>query len=437
MKNLSNVNVNVNLRSAETEEFISRRPSFAVRWGNSILFSLLIAVLALSWFIEYPEIISAKGKVNSVNGPKEVVARASGKLLNIFVSEGEFVEKGAVIGYIESLANHDSEEQLRAFVDSLNSLVVSDKIEEVNKFYPDYSRQKHLSELGELQSSFEEFLKTFTFFKDYLSNGIYEKKKTLLKSDLLKITELHSLLEEQMKYMRQDLNLSDENFTVSKSLVEDKVISPLDFRNETSKLLLKKMSLPQIKMAIVNNEVQFNAKIKEISELENQILVEKNNFIQALQTLRSSLAAWEYKYRLTATLAGSVSFSGFLEEGQEVKDGQKLFVISPRNSIYYFEMLIPQYDFGSVDVGQKVLLKFEAYPFERFGMSTGQITMISKISSDSGFLAKVSLNDSAQARVVLPGFQLKDGLVAKAEIVTKDVKLIHRLFYFLRGKASR
>ena len=52
---------------------------------------------------------------------------------------------------------------------------------------------------------------------------------------------------------------------------------------------------------------------------------------------------------------------------------------------------MPQYNFGKLKPGQKVLLKFQAYPFQQYGSVAGKIDHISASPSDSGYLAKVIL----------------------------------------------
>jgi HlyD family secretion protein len=111
--------------------------------------------------------------------------------------------------------------------------------------------------------------------------------------------------------------------------------------------------LPQINSAIITNESQQNDKRKEIAELENQIIVQKNTFTQALQTIKSQLQAWEFKYLLKASIDGTVSFTGFFQENQEIKNGQPLFYIQPTNTAYFVEMLIPQYNFGKIKLGSR------------------------------------------------------------------------------------
>ena len=149
----------------------------------------------------------------------------------------------------------------------------------------------------------------------------------MLQTDVLNIQKLNNILACQKILLNQDIALSNETYVANKSLANDKVISTLDYSNEKSKMSTKQLSLPQINSSIVTNESQQNEKRKEIAELENQLIVQKNTFIQALQIIKSQVQAWEFKYMLKAPVAGTVSFTRFFQENQEMKIGQTLFYV--------------------------------------------------------------------------------------------------------------
>lgn len=196
------------------------------------------------------------------------------------------------------------------------------------------------------------------------------------------------------------------------------------------------MTLPQINATIITNESQQNEKKKEIADLENQIIVQKNTFIQALHTLQSQIESWEFKYLLKAPVSGRLSFTGFFQENQEMKAGQKLFYILPSNSNYFVEMLIPQYNLGKVKEGQKVLLKFQAYSYQEYGSVEGTIEHINTLPSDSGYLAKVILSNGLITNYKKP-LQYKYGLLAQAEIITQNMRLLERFYNNLAEQFKR
>jgi len=252
----------------------------------------------------------------------------------------------------------------------------------------------------------------------------------------LLIKPLYAILSDQKRLLQQDLSLSIENFNANESLAKDKVISALDYRNEKNKLIAKQLSLPQINASIVSNESQQNEKRKEIAELENQIIVQKNTFVQALHTMKSQIQAWEFKYLLKTPVSGIVSFSGFFQENQEMKAGQPLFYVQPDNTSYFVEMLVPQYNFGRVKQGQTVLLKFQAYPFEQYGSVVGKIDYINSTPSDSGYLAKVILPNGLITNYKKP-LQYRNGLFAQADIITENMRLLERFYYNITKQLKR
>ncbi|MEO6233154.1 MAG: HlyD family efflux transporter periplasmic adaptor subunit [Ferruginibacter sp.] len=417
----------------EIEEIISNRMPFAVRWGTVFFFSLLLGIAGICWFIQYPDIVVAQARLNGINAPRQVVTKTDGKLIKIVVKENVDVQQGQLLAYMESIANPTSVNAISHQLDSITELISRNHTDEIIQFLP--SNIAPVSgirdeALGELQTPYQVFMQAFITFRDFLSSGFYLRKKVMLLKDMQNIQKLNSILSTQKTLLTQDLSLSNETYDASKSLADDKVISSLDYRNEKSKLIAKQLSLPQINTSIVLNESQQNEKRKEIADLENQIIVQKNIFIQALQTMKSQVQAWEYKYLLKAPVAGRVSFTGFFQENQEMKAGQTLFYIQPVNTAYFVEMLVPQYNFGKVKKGQRVLLKFQAYPNEQYGAVNGIIDFISTTPSDSGYLAKVILPNQLITNYKKP-LQYHNGLTAQAEIITEDMRLLERFYYNL------
>ena len=210
----------------------------------------------------------------------------------------------------------------------------------------------------------------------------------------------------------------------------------MDYRNEQSKFIGKQLSMPQIKSAILTNESLQNDKRKEIAELENQIIVQKNNFIQAVQSLISQFQQWEFKYLVKAPIDGTVQMAGFYQQNQYIKSGQLLFYVQPDSMQYFTELFISQYNFGKVSVGQEVLLKFQAYPYEQFGSVSGKIEFISPIPTDSGFLARVSLPKGLTTNYGKT-LHYQYGLFAQADIVTENMRLLDRFYYNIRRQLNR
>ncbi|OJW35536.1 MAG: hypothetical protein BGO54_04295 [Sphingobacteriales bacterium 46-32] len=412
-------------RSADISELISSKPPFVQRHGVTILAAIGVLVAALAWFIRYPDTVPATAVLNSIDGPREVVTRTNGKLVKILVHNEEAVEKGQPLAFLESTANHQEVIRLSNWLDTIGYFL-EDSPDKLTLFV-----NQRFRGLGELQMAYQTFATKFQEFGNYLSNGFYVQKRGMLTRDMQFLEELEGQLQEEHQLMNLDLLLSDTTFKGHESLQKDRVISPMEYRNERSKLISKQLTIPQVRMAIINNKSQLHEKRKEVAELDNQILQQQLVFTQALQTLKSQVEEWKMKYILIAPLNGQITFVGFFQENQEIKADQTICFVNPSNSNYYAEAFVPQYNLGKIRTGQKVLLKLTAYPWEEFGILEGELAYLNNIPSDSGFLAKISLPHDLVTNQEKK-IQFRMGLQAKAEIVVADSRLIDRFFRTLR-----
>jgi multidrug efflux pump subunit AcrA (membrane-fusion protein) len=181
--------INNTIRSEAVKEIISNKPSFVVRYGISFFFVILCLVAIVCWFIKYPDMVNTKALLTSVNAPKPVVTNISGKLIKLAIKENDSVTKGQIIGYIEATANHEEILQLAQKVKQVEQLLANNKSEAVQPFF-----ENNFTQLGELQPGYQTLSQAFLNFKNYLSNGFYLKKKTMLATDMINIKRLHTNL---------------------------------------------------------------------------------------------------------------------------------------------------------------------------------------------------------------------------------------------------
>lgn len=421
---------NIKLFSSEVQEIISQKPVWIVRNGIVVFLMITIAIIAISFFIQYPDIVNANADLISVNAPKEIKAKTDGRLVKLLVKEGQYVEQNDMIGFVESRAFHNE-------VISLSSLlnIIEFSAEKNTERLPSLLNNDYKN-LGELQPSYQVFMQAFNTFCQYISSGYYLRKKRMLQADLIFLQKLHDNLNEQKVMQKEDLDLANKNFAASKSLSNDKVIADVEFRNEKSKLISKAMTIPQIDATILNNENGRHEKNKEIAQLENEISQQKVIFLQALHTLKSQIDDWKNKYVFIASLSGKIAFNRMLEENMLLSVGQTICFINPNNTQVYASVLIPQANFGKIKIGEKVILKLPSYPYQEFGTVTGRLDFVAAIPTDSGYDARVLLPNGLSTNYKKQ-LQFHEGLTAKAEIITEDLKLSDRIFNGLRSVLKR
>ena len=97
---------NINLRSEDVQEILTRVPNWMIRWGNLLILGIIIMIFALTCFISYPDIVSTKIMVTTNVPPEKIVAKTTGRIEVIAVKNHAIVAKNTVLAIIENAANY-------------------------------------------------------------------------------------------------------------------------------------------------------------------------------------------------------------------------------------------------------------------------------------------------------------------------------------------
>jgi multidrug resistance efflux pump len=407
------------LNSEEVQEIITAVPSWILRGGISIIFLVLLSIVALSAFIDYPDIVKTNLKINSLNAPKSVFAKQTGKIMSLLVKEGDYVKQGSPLAFMESTASHRDVMHLRQILELIGGSLDKQEIYKQGSL-------KSLN-LGELQTVYQNFHLQYLLFVSTQRGGYYLNRKAYLERDLQEIVKLKEQIVLQQEIQKREFKNIYDEYEAYKKLKNKGVISKSEFIAQENKYLSGNYPLQQSVTALLNNSSTYAQKQKEILELDHTIQDERAKFVQGLNNMITQTDAWLNQYVLRAPVSGLVSFAGIVQENQTVNGNQEIFMINPENADFFGEVQIPQYNMGKVRVGQHALIKMRSYPFEQFGMIRGRISYISDVAfKDSVFTAKITLdhfeNKDPHYKMIL-----KNGMRADAEIITQKSSLLQRL----------
>lgn len=132
--------------------------------------------------------------------------------------------------------------------------------------------------------------------------------------------------------------------------------------------------------------------------------------------------------------------------GSVVREAETLFVLVPRDETLRVEVNVEGRDIGQVAVGQAVRIKFEAFPFQKYGTATGEVGVISQDSflpdpkaegarraSSPYYRVLVDLRDT-HLRLPPERVQLIPGMAVTAEMKVGKRRVISYFLYpLLRG----
>ncbi|MFO0357754.1 MAG: HlyD family efflux transporter periplasmic adaptor subunit [Sphingobacteriaceae bacterium] len=413
------------IRSEEVNEILSDTPKWILRWGISIMFILIIVGVSLTYFIKYPDILTADINLTTLNPPITLVAKSNGKLTHLFVKDKQQVNINEAIGIIENTANYN---------DVFELLQKANLLEEKYKYSDSIISIEFNDSLktGEITPYYLQFLKALKDINLYLKINSYNKQIDLLKKDLVNYNTLLNKYTLQQKINNEQLKLFENDFNRDKKLFEEKAISAREFETQKKNYLYAQNSNEQSKITVSNALIQINNIEKNILQLAIQDYQEKtklrNEFNQQLKTLIAEIKKWKEIYVVESPVSGKLSFFNVWTVNQNVKQGDELFAIIPNAKQEFIgKCALPVLNTGKLAIGQKVNIKLDIYPYNENGMLNGIVTNIAEVPNKDNLLIDVKLINGLTTSYNKTLVR-KEEMKGKAEIITTSKTLLTRIF---------
>ena len=388
---------------------------------------VIISLLIGSWFFKYPDIIQSRITLTTQNPPASLVAKNSGKITNIFVSEKQEVKQNQIIAIIENTANYHDVLKLEALLNKQkeNSLLID-------------SINFTLGELQQIYSSYSRLLHDYYNFKEL---DYYHKKIESVTNQKRDFKLYYDRLWTQRGMKEQELKLAKQQFERDKSLFEKDVYSKSDFEKAQKKYLQEKLSFENIRTTLANTQMQINQLDQQILDLQLQESKEQSRqqiaIEEALQNLKSQIKQWKQRYLIISPIDGKVTFTKIWSKNQNVQTGEIVATVIPNKATNIIgKIQIPAVGVGKVKLGQTVNIKFDNFPYMEFGLLRANIKSISliPIQTEKGaiYTAEVEIPDTLISNY---GKQLKfsQEMTGTADIITDDIRLLERFLNPLKS----
>lgn len=423
----------IELRSEEVQEILTRVPHWMIRWGNLVILIVLLLLFLMACIVKYPDIVSAEITITTQTPPEKLVARSSGKIEKIFVENRTFVPKNSPLAVIQNSADYKDVFALKAIVDKID---ISDK-----QFAFPFEKLISLN-LGEIEGSFA------VFEKDYVA---YELNKNLLpyqpegiaqNAEGIELKERLSLLIQQKEISEKELEFKKKELDRYKKLYEKGIIAAQEWETKNLDYLQVEKnfrsliaSISQMKSSI--NDLSRNKRATKISESRDNVSLYRNT-MQSFSQLKKAIADWELAYVLRSSISGEVSFLQIWTENQTITSGDNVFTIIPKNQNNYVgKVKAKALNSGKIKESQEVNIRLSNYPDREFGIIKGKIKSISLTpDKDGNLLIDVSLPNKLETSYHKK-IAFQQEMTGTADIITEDLRLIERLLYQFRDVFKR
>ena len=428
----ANGHINIELRSEEIQDILTRAPKWMIRWGNSILILIILAALVLSYFIKYPDVIPGRAVISTKTPPVYISSKVSGRIGRLLIQNGQIVEKGNVIAEIDNPVPYSSIQYLESFLASGEVFLEDSRSYQldINDDVNLYDATPNYLSLKNSLSSYHAFL-----FDKSAAQNLYDLRTK--KDNYLKIREITV---KEIELSKVDIAYAEEIFKMQKQEFEQGYVSKLEFLNAQSAYNQSLKSQEAIKKSVIQMDMtlaDYQTQINEFAENQKvRLETYRNEIIGLTSSLQNYIIRWKNDFTIKAPLNGRIDFLSRVKTNQLIKAGDELFAIVSPNGEYEVELQIPSNGFGKVKIGQEIKLKLDNFPYNEFGLINANVTGLPVLPNQDTYKLKAELTNGLNSSYGID-VRYSPEMMASAEIITEDLRLIERLFNSLRSIFSQ
>ena len=313
-------------------------------------FILLIPFLLWSYFAKLEQISRANGQVIAVSKKQAIQSANDGVVKDIYVKEGQLVKKGEVIARLEL-------SEFKADVEAIKSNIAA--------------TEAHISRL-----------KAEVFKKDLVFTPLSLEYPEFVSSQKELFKRKQDALNDEIKVLQSALKLARDELNLNLPLVEKGDIG-------ATELIRLKRQVAELEGEIINKRNKYLQESQsELTKYEQELSTLKQEFTDKSVTLERA--------EIYAPVDAIVNNILITTKGAKLRAGDTLMELVPIDDLIIEAKLKPS-EISFIKIGQKALVKLDAYDFSLYGSFDGEVK---HISSDT-ILEKTAKGDEYFFRVLV------------------------------------
>lgn len=405
--------------SSLTQELIDTLPRV---WTRGLLYFLVVIIgIILPWAMlsKVDETGSARGRLEPKGATQRLDASASGTVAQVRVTEGQIVKAGQVIIELESNVLRTDIERTKMKLEGQlnrlsqlevikNQLAIAISAQELQNQAQELEKQAQINQARQNLSANKTAytLAENRFTKDKIEVERYRK---LWKQDVtpeVKVVEMERAAEESRRLLSAalaEIQQADSRLTEQHSSYQSLIQAG--------------------KLAVLKSEQQLKDLQTQITSLQAETSQSKSE----IKSLEFQLDQRTFR----APTEGTIFQLPIQRAGTVVQPGQIVAQIAPKGSILIFKAQMPIPESGFLRPGMPVKLKFDAYPFQDYGVVEARVLKISPDSKPTQtpqgqvemFELEIALDKTYIQNRDKP-IALVPGQTATAEVIVRQRRLI-------------
>ncbi|MCR1817733.1 MULTISPECIES: HlyD family efflux transporter periplasmic adaptor subunit [Stenotrophomonas] len=270
-----------------------------------------------------------------------------------------------------------------------------------------------------------------------------------------------SLIRRQLDQVGEQVALQAEEVEGSQALLErieplgkGGYISAFEIQRQQAVVRAARSRKAELQRQGLELQQQLAAAQESLAKLPLEDATRRNEIVRELADVAQSQAQNDLQRgTLFRARQGGVVAALLVKTGQMVSAGQPMITILPGDAKLQAQLLIPSRAIGFIAPGNRVILRYEAFPYQKFGQQYGRVSIVSRSAltpaehsaltgrlppADQGPLYRV---DVELDRQYVSAYGIKEsirpGMALQADVLIERRRLIEWLFEPLFGIQRR
>lgn len=407
-------------------DLLGRPPGWLLHSGITLVFCVVVGALILSAFIKYPDELSGASVIQYEQTSINISSAVTAVLDTVLVPDGEIVQASELIGILQSDADWKELLDLDTLLDEISKKTPF-------KYLPSFQH------LGAIQANYARWSVAASTYHQYVNNsGLVEQRKAIDRE--IKYTrQLIKIATDQLLLLDQQIELETSDYNRHKTLLEEGVISLQKYEEKKKTWLAILQQRENLEADLVRYELTINQLQQQNEKLtrtnKDEVFAKTQSFNQLTEELKGQLQAWKERFLIVAPTSGELIYLGNIVEKQLINSGVPLFAIQPsaaEETQLLAKLEIPAQGLGKITIGEPIIIRLDAYPYNEFGVLNTSVKKIAALPSTdeegTTFYQVIGLLD--RPLITSYGKQLPNDIIMSGTgtVITKDRSVLDRVF---------
>ncbi|HEZ0737437.1 TPA: HlyD family efflux transporter periplasmic adaptor subunit [Neisseria meningitidis] len=287
---------------------------------------------------------------------------------------------------------------------------------------------------------------------------IHQNEQKNVHNNIHRLNNQLENIKQQITGQNRQIRLAEKTLNKNKFLASQGAVSQQDKMTAESHLLEQRPRLESLKLEQNNAIRELDEQKITLSSLPERHKTELSQLNRAITEMNQEILDFDLKSEQTirASKSGYISTIN-VDIGQQVEPSKLLLSIVPEQTELVANLYIPSKAVGFIKPKDKVVLRYQAYPYQKFGHATGEIISVARTAlgkqelsglgiiftnptllNEPAYLVKVKL-EKQTIKAYGENKPLQIGMILEADILHERKKLYEWVLdplYSISGKIN-